>query len=133
MARSTPGKPRSGKAVLGAAAALIEERGYCSGANARNADGRKVSPFDAEAVSFDACGAMLVVGREASGYAFVDALHAFAQAVGVFGFEDAKNLRDTNVPARTRAMCEKVWEWEDAPGRTAEHVLSAFKRAREYA
>ncbi len=118
--------------VLDHATELIRQ-GHAQGANALDADGKKVNPFDPTAVAWDACGALLVAGRDAVGGAFSEALHAFAEAAGVTGFEAARDWRCDELPALTRQMCEQVWEWEDAipPALAPGKVALAFKRAKE--
>lgn len=113
-------------------AALLIERGHCTGANARDTEGRPVYPHDPEAVAWDMTGALLVAGRDAVTGAFLDALHGVAKSVGVFGYDAAREWRCEELPTLTREMCEKVWKWEDAAGRKVAHVLSAIERAKEY-
>lgn len=120
-------------AVLDAAASLIAEHGHCKSADAHNAQGRPVMPHDSTARTWGITGALVLVGKPATGRVFLDALHAFAKAVGVFGFAEVRDWDWSEVPALSRQLCERVWEWEDRPGRTAEHVLRAFDRAKENA
>lgn len=120
-------------AVLTAAASLISEHGHCKRADAHNAQGVSVMPSDPLARAWSVTGALLHVGKAATGRVFLDALHAFAKAVGVFEFAEVREWEWADAPTLSRQICERVWEWEDRPQRTVEHVLSAFARAKEYA
>lgn len=118
-------------AVLAAAAALIAEHGHCKHADAHNAEGLPVAPHDPQASRWSVTGALVFVGRAAPGRVFLDALHAFAKAVGVLDFKDVREWEWHDAPTLSRQLCERVWEWEDRPQRTTEHILSAFARAKE--
>lgn len=118
------------QAVLAAAAAMIEEGGLCQGADARTADGAAVFPHDRRARSWSITGALLVAGREASGTVFIESLHALAVALGEAKLSPLP-IRWDHAPGLARRWSERVWKWEDAPGRTVEHVLRTFDRAKE--
>jgi hypothetical protein len=119
-------------AVLTAAAALIENGGHCQGNDALDATGKPVLPILHHAHVWSATGALVAAGRESSGYVFLGALRALAVAVGARIDNDAvRRLRWDEAPDAVREWCEQVWSWEDAPGRTPEHVLRAFDRAKE--
>jgi hypothetical protein len=71
-------------------------------------------------------GALIAAARDIPGRAWLDALGAVVLSIGC-----GEVVRSAD-PGRVRGMCERVWQWEDEPGRTLDHVLEAFERAKEH-
>jgi hypothetical protein len=117
--------------VLSTAAGLIEHDGYCRGNDALDFAGKATLPIPGKVSAWSMTGALLASSRD-SGLAFFHALRSVAVAVGARIEEDAvETMRWDEAPVVVRGWSEHVWKWEDAPGRTVEHVLRAFDRAKE--
>lgn len=103
----------AGLRLLREARALVAEA-WCSGADARDSAGSKVSPWDERAASWSLLGAIVaVLEREAAVHGelpipeLANALHALA------------NLIDS----------ESLVEWNDRPRQTQGHVVAVLDRA----
>jgi hypothetical protein len=103
----------AGLRLLRETRALVAEA-WCSGAEARDAAGSKVSPWDNRAASWSLLGAIVaVLEREAAAHGEVSipevatALYALA------------NLVDS----------ESLVEWNDRPSQTQGHVVAVLDRA----
>lgn len=94
--------------ILLKAAALVR-RGWCTGAPAKNADGKPVGPRDKDACQWCAIGAIQAIcGGPENGY---EARYALRQVLG----------RDT------------IQDWNDVYARNGEMVAKMFEEAAKYA
>lgn len=116
-------------AVLVAAADLIRAHGHCKSADARDERGIAVLPFEKSARTWSVTGAMIAAGRATDGRTWLSALVAFGRAVGILDFKNPREWEWTEAPLLARALCERIWEWEERPWRLPEHVLAAFENA----
>jgi len=96
------------RSVLMEAAAIVRQ-GWCTGAPAKNAEGKPVGPRDKDAVAWCAIGAIQkICGGPEDGF---EARYALRQVIG----------RDT------------IQDWNDTYAKDAEQVAQAFEDAAKYA
>jgi hypothetical protein len=115
---------RDGRASLLAQEMLHEARalvarGWCQGATGEDDDGNAIEPWSSAARRWSTVGALVAVwaDRRRASHDRDDAIAAFQRA----------NL------ALLAAVDGQFRSWNDAPGRTREHVVTAFDRAIELA
>lgn len=88
---------------------LLEQMGWCQGANARNWAGKKVDPHHKSACRF----------------CLIGALDKIYDATSIAMMEAKLALYQQRVIPHNMGLAE----WNDAPGRTKEEVIAALKQA----
>lgn len=150
MSDTTPDALLTGLRALFAIARMFAERGWCQGAEARDANGVPCEPADERARSWSVRGALLAASSTATAethvYSYQD---TYQGAGGLTRLRATGTQRVPPAPCFTsddyRDACYElayvlleqhglvttIDPWNDAPGRTVAEVLAAFDTAIE--